>query len=87
MGKNLYEKIWANHCIKRYPRENEDLIFIDLHLLHEINTPQSFDSLKKKKRVVRHPELTLATVDHNTPTKSIKSLVNDTKRNKQAIDI
>lgn len=87
MGKNLYEKIWANHCIKRYPRENEDLIFIDLHLLHEINTPQSFDSLKKKKRVVRHPELTLATVDHNTPTKSIKSLVNDTKRNKQVVTL
>ncbi len=83
MGKTLYEKIREYHCIKEYYEDEEDLIFIDMHLLHEINTPQSFNELRRKGRVVRRPELTVATVDHNTPTKALKSLKNDVKRNKQ----
>lgn len=85
MYKTLYEKIWDNHCIKSYHDDGEDLLFIDMHLLHEINTPQPFNELRKKKRRVRHPELTVATVDHNTPTKSIDSLKKDVKRNNQVI--
>jgi len=71
MPKTLYEKIWKAHSIMQLGND-ENLIYIDLHLLHEINTPQAFDSLREGGRVVRRPELTLATEDHNTPTRSIK---------------
>ncbi len=82
MSKTLLEKIWHDHCIKHLA-EKEDLIYIDMHLLHEINTPQAFSMLQEKKRLVRHPELTIATVDHNTPTKSKDSLKIDDLRRRQ----
>lgn len=78
MPKTLFKKIWDSHCVKHF--KEEDLLYIDMHLLHEINTPQAFKRLEKNRRVVRHPELTLATVDHNTPTKSKKMLDSDYKR-------
>ncbi|REJ07124.1 3-isopropylmalate dehydratase large subunit [Halobacillus trueperi] len=69
MGKTLYEKIWDRHVVES--RENEpDLIYIDLHLIHEVTSPQAFDGLKKENRTVRRPELTLATMDHSIPTEN-----------------
>ena len=73
MTKTLLEKIWESHRIMPLG-DAEDLIYIDMHLLHEINTPQAFDGLRAAGRTVRHPELTLATEDHNTPTRSVVSL-------------
>ncbi len=73
MAKTLLEKIWESHRIMPLG-DAEDLIYIDMHLLHEINTPQAFDGLRAAGRTVRHPELTLATEDHNTPTRSVVTL-------------
>lgn len=82
MAKTLHEKIWQAHCVKTLG-EAEDLIYIDMHLLHEINTPQAFDSLRAANRTVRRPDLTVATVDHNTPTSSIALLEGDELRSNQ----
>src|SRR5210317_1573121 len=67
MGKTLFEKIWDKHLIVSID-ESTNLIFIDLHLVHEVTSPQAFDSLRLSDRKVKHPELTLATVDHGVPT-------------------
>ena len=67
MGKTLFEKIWDKHLVTSID-ESTNLIFIDLHLVHEVTSPQAFDSLRMAKRKVKHPELTLATVDHGVPT-------------------
>ncbi len=67
MAKTIIEKIWDNHVV--YSHEGEpDLLFVDLHLIHEITTAQAFEGIRLSGRTVRHPELTLATVDHNVPT-------------------
>ena len=62
MPKNLFEKIWEAHEVDR------DLIYIDLHLVHEVTSPQAFDGLRLADRKVRRPDKTLATADHNVPT-------------------
>jgi 3-isopropylmalate/(R)-2-methylmalate dehydratase large subunit len=62
MPKNLFEKIWEAHEVDR------DLIYIDLHLVHEVTSPQAFDGLRLASRGVRRPDKTLATADHNVPT-------------------
>jgi 3-isopropylmalate/(R)-2-methylmalate dehydratase large subunit len=62
MAKNLFEKIWGAHEVDR------DLIYIDLHLVHEVTSPQAFDGLRLADRQVRRPDKTLATADHNVPT-------------------
>src|SRR5438132_701572 len=65
--KTIIDKIWDDHLV--YSRAGEpDLLYVDLHLIHEITTAQAFDGLRMSNRSVRHPELTLATVDHNVPT-------------------
>ncbi|ONH57834.1 3-isopropylmalate dehydratase large subunit [Frankia sp. CcI49] len=69
MGKTLTQKIWEEHLVRR-DSTGEDLLYVDLHMLHEVNTPQAFDSLRAAGRTVRRPELTVATEDHNTPTVS-----------------
>jgi 3-isopropylmalate/(R)-2-methylmalate dehydratase large subunit len=67
MPKTIIDKIWDDHLV--YSHEGEpDLLFVDLHLIHEITTAQAFEGLRMNGRTVRHPELTLATVDHNVPT-------------------
>ncbi|HBF31888.1 3-isopropylmalate dehydratase large subunit [Rhizobium sp.] len=76
MSRTLLDKIRDSHRITSFA-EGDDLLFIDLHLLHEINTPQAFDRLRNRGLTVRRPDLTLATVDHNTPTKSAASLNED----------
>ncbi len=67
MAKTLFEKVWERHVV--HSAENEpDLLYIDLHLVHEVTSPQAFDSLRLAGRTVRRPDLTLATIDHGVPT-------------------
>ena len=68
-GKTLYDKIWDAHLVDEVPG-GEALMFIDLHLIHEVTTPQAFAGLKAANRPVRRPDLTLAVADHNTPTEN-----------------
>jgi 3-isopropylmalate/(R)-2-methylmalate dehydratase large subunit len=70
MGRTLAEKVWEEHVVRRAEGE-PDLVFIDLHLVHEVTSPQAFDGLRLAGRTVRRPELTLATEDHNVPTDSL----------------
>src|SRR5512134_1398685 len=65
--KTLSEKIWDAHLVRR-EEGKPDLLYVDLHLVHEVTSPQAFESLRMTGRKVRRPELTLATVDHNVPT-------------------
>ena len=67
MGKTLAEKLWESHVVRSTPGE-PDLLFIDMHLIHEVTSPQAFDGLRLAGRPVHRPDLTLATEDHNTPT-------------------
>jgi len=67
MGRTLAEKVWDAHVV--HAAEGEpDLVYIDLHLVHEVTSPQAFDGLRMAGRPVRRPDLTLATEDHNVPT-------------------
>src|SRR6476659_704723 len=65
--KTLSEKIWESHVVHREAGK-PDLLYIDLHLVHEVTSAQAFESLRMQNRQVRRPDLTLATVDHNVPT-------------------
>jgi 3-isopropylmalate/(R)-2-methylmalate dehydratase large subunit len=76
MGKTLSEKLWDAHVVRSVPGE-PDLLFIDLHLVHEVTSPQAFDGLRQAGRGVRRPDLTLATEDHNTPTLNIERPIAD----------
>ncbi|WP_109473853.1 3-isopropylmalate dehydratase large subunit [Ornithinimicrobium cavernae] len=67
MGHTLAEKVWRSHVVRQAEGE-PDLLYIDLHLVHEVTSPQAFEGLKVAGRTVRRPDLTLATEDHNTPT-------------------
>ena len=67
MGRTLAEKVWEDHVVRRAEGE-PDLLYIDLHLVHEVTSPQAFDGLRLAGRGVRRPDLTLATEDHNVPT-------------------
>src|SRR2546422_1642094 len=67
MGKTLSEKVWDQHVVSQTTGE-PDLLYIDLHLVHEVTSPQAFDGLRLAGRPVRRPELTVATMDHNVPT-------------------
>ena len=67
MARTLAEKVWDEHLVRRVEGE-PDLLYIDLHLLHEVTSPQAFEGLRLAGRGVRHTELTLATEDHNVPT-------------------
>ncbi|WP_415639979.1 3-isopropylmalate dehydratase large subunit [Paenibacillus sediminis] len=66
--KTMYEKIWENHVIHQ-EEGKPSIIYIDLHLVHEVTSPQAFEGLRLSGRKVRRPELTFATMDHNVPTK------------------
>src|SRR5262245_34993719 len=68
MTRTLYDKIWDSHVAFTDKATGESLIYIDLHLIHEVTTPQAFAGLKANGRKVRRPDLTLAVADHNTPT-------------------
>ncbi|MDQ6727100.1 MAG: 3-isopropylmalate dehydratase large subunit [Actinomycetota bacterium] len=66
-GRTLNDKLWETHVVHQAEGE-PDLLYIDLHLIHEVTSPQAFDGLRLAGRPVRRPDLTVATMDHNTPT-------------------
>jgi len=76
MGKTMAEKIWADHIVRSAEGE-PDLLYIDLHLIHEVTSPQAFDGLRLSGRKVRRPDLTIATEDHNVPTLDIDKPIQD----------
>src|SRR5262245_3724732 len=65
--KTMFEKIWDAHVVHEEPGKPA-LLYIDLHLVHEVTSPQAFEGLRMNNRKVRRPDLTVATVDHNDPT-------------------
>src|SRR2546429_1040115 len=67
MPRTLFEKVWDAHVVRAADGEPA-LLYIDLHLIHEVTSPQAFDGLRAAGRAVRRPDLTIATVDHNVPT-------------------
>jgi 3-isopropylmalate/(R)-2-methylmalate dehydratase large subunit len=76
MARTLSEKVWDRHVVHHGEGE-PDLLYIDLHLVHEVTSPQAFDGLRLNGRTVRRPDLTVATADHNVPTKDIDRPVAD----------
>lgn len=77
MGKTLAEKVWDAHVVRPGSGAEPDLLYIDLHLVHEVTSPQAFDGLRLANRRVRRPDLTLATEDHNVPTIGIELPIAD----------
>jgi 3-isopropylmalate/(R)-2-methylmalate dehydratase large subunit len=72
----LSDKVWDRHVVRSAPGE-PDLLYIDLHLVHEVTSPQAFDGIRLAGRRVRRPDLTVATADHNVPTENIDQPVED----------
>ena len=77
MAGTLAEKVWDAHVVRKGRGGAPDLLYIDLHLVHEVTSPQAFEGLRLAGRPVRRPELTLATEDHNTPTLDIHRPIAD----------
>jgi 3-isopropylmalate/(R)-2-methylmalate dehydratase large subunit len=73
----LAEKVWNDHLVAKGENGSPDLLYIDLHLIHEVTSPQAFDGLRLAGRPVRRPDLTIATEDHNTPTWDIDKPIAD----------
>jgi 3-isopropylmalate/(R)-2-methylmalate dehydratase large subunit len=80
--RTLYEKVWTDHLV-RSGGDEPDLLYIDLHLVHEVTSPQAFESLAIQGRTVRRPDLTLATVDHGVPTEGRALGIQDPLSRKQ----
>ncbi|MDQ6848569.1 MAG: 3-isopropylmalate dehydratase large subunit [Actinomycetota bacterium] len=76
MGRTLADKLWDSHVVHRKAGE-PDLLYIDMHLVHEVTSPQAFEGLRLANRTVHSPELTLATEDHNVPTTDIFAPIAD----------
>src|SRR5215213_11071932 len=74
--RTLFEKIWDAHVVREAPGE-PTLLYIDLHLVHEVTSPQAFEGLRLSGRRVRRADLTLATEDHNVPTLDIDKPIAD----------
>ena len=81
-GKTLSDKVWERHIV-RSGAGLPDLLYIDLHLIHEVTSPQAFDGLRLNGRSVRRPDLTVATEDHNVPTEDIHLPITDPISKKQ----
>ena len=86
-GRTLFDKIWDEHLIAA-PEGESAIIYIDLHLVHEVTSPQAFDGLRLNGRSVRRPDRTLATADHNVPTDPLSVPVRDpvSKRQLEALE-
>ena len=82
--KTMFEKIWESHLVHEEEGQSS-VIYIDLHLVHEVTSPQAFEGLRLAGRPVRRPDLTIATVDHNTPTWDLSLPVTD-EISKQQLD-
>ena len=76
MGRTLAQKVWDAHVVRRAEGE-PDLLYVDLHLVHEVTSPQAFDGLREAGRPVHRPDLTIATEDHNVPTVDIDQPIAD----------
>ena len=83
MSGTLAEKVWQEHVVSRGEAGAPDLLYIDLHLVHEVTSPQAFEGLRLAGRTVRRPDLTIATEDHNTPTLNIDLPIADKTSRKQ----
>ncbi|MFE6169631.1 3-isopropylmalate dehydratase large subunit [Viridibacillus arvi] len=81
MAKNIIEKVWDQHVVFQEDGK-PDLLYIDLHLIHEVTSPQAFEGLRLNNRKVRRPDLCFATMDHNVPTKNLTT-INDPIAKKQ----
>jgi 3-isopropylmalate/(R)-2-methylmalate dehydratase large subunit len=77
VGRTLAEKVWDQHVVRHGEGQEPDLLYIDLHLVHEVTSPQAFDGLRLAGRPVRRPDLTIATEDHNVPTLDILAPIAD----------
>ena len=75
--RTLAEKVWDKHLVAKGENGTPDLIYIDLHLVHEVTSPQAFDGLRSEGRPLRRLDLTIATEDHNTPTLAIDKPIAD----------
>ncbi|MEM7323573.1 MAG: 3-isopropylmalate dehydratase large subunit [Actinomycetota bacterium] len=82
-GKTLSDRVWENHLVAPGKDGDPDLLYIDLHLVHEVTSPQAFDGLRLAGRSVRRPDLTVATEDHNVPTEDIDKPIEDPISRKQ----
>ncbi|MDX1404015.1 MAG: 3-isopropylmalate dehydratase large subunit [Woeseiaceae bacterium] len=71
--KTLFDKVWAEHLVRDETDDTPAILYIDLHLIHEVTTPQAFSLLREKGIPVRRPDLTIGTMDHSTPTVAFKS--------------
>jgi 3-isopropylmalate/(R)-2-methylmalate dehydratase large subunit len=80
--RTLFEKVWDEHVVRAAPGE-PTLLYIDLHLVHEVTSPQAFDSLRLAARTVRRPDLTVSTIDHGVPTKDRALGIRDAMSKKQ----
>ncbi|MTH52939.1 3-isopropylmalate dehydratase large subunit [Bacillus mangrovi] len=78
--KTLFEKLWDRHVVVK-EEGKPDLLYIDLHLIHEVTSPQAFEGLRTKGRKVRRPDLTFATMDHNIPTVNPSVIKDETAKN------
>jgi 3-isopropylmalate/(R)-2-methylmalate dehydratase large subunit len=76
-ARTLAEKVWDQHLVHKGEGNEPDLLYIDLHLVHEVTSPQAFDGLRLAGRTVRRPDLTLATEDHNVPTTDVELPIAD----------
>ena len=81
--RTLAEKVWDAHLVAKGENGEPDLLYIDLHLVHEVTSPQAFDGLRMAGRPVRRPDLTIATEDHNTPTLAIDRPIAEPTSRKQ----
>jgi len=72
-ARTLFEKVWAEHVVAEETPDTPAVLYIDLHLIHEVTTPQAFSMLQEQGLKVRRPDLTLATMDHSTPTTPVSS--------------
>src|SRR3954451_7693223 len=82
-GRTLAEKVWDDHLVKKGEDGAPDLLYIDLHLVHEVTSPQAFDGLRIAGRTVRRPDLTVSTEDHNVPTENTDQPIADPVSRKQ----
>ncbi|WP_150237399.1 3-isopropylmalate dehydratase large subunit [Nocardiopsis quinghaiensis] len=82
MARTMAEKVWEEHVVRRADGE-PDLLYIDLHLVHEVTSPQAFEGLRLAGRSVRRPDLTIATEDHNVPTQDLLAPIADPVSRKQ----
>ncbi len=74
MGRTLFDKVWAEHVVADETDDTPAVLYIDLHIIHEVTTPQAFSVLRERGLEVRRPDLTLATMDHSTPTTPVRGI-------------